>query len=208
MKAVILVHGYNVANPETTVGKLREPFEELGYLVETLTYGFVPFTWQITRNNPAIAKRLADRVKRYQEQGYTVDVVGHSNGSAITHIATKEYDMSVNVCVAINPALTADLNPSSKSDLVQVWHNDGDVAVEFGRFLRWLNPFARKARPWGRQGNAGYQGDDKNVRNFDCSRDFTIKADGHSAVFKKPESDFYLKAIPFYCKTMKRGRHG
>ena len=203
-KVVILIHGYNVDNYEETVGKLRGPFEDQDYFVEFLNYGYIPKMWQITKRNPAIARRLAERVLYWQVKGYTVDVVGHSNGVAIAHIATEKYDMTVNVCVAINPALTANLNPSRQADLVQVWHNEGDTAVVAGKWLRWLNPWARDARPWGEQGKIGYTGDDKNVINFDCNGDFKTIADGHSAVFERPARDFYLAAIALFCAARKR----
>jgi len=202
-RIVILVHGYNVSNLELTVGKLRKPFEELGYMVENLRYGYLPHTWQVTKKNPSIARKLASRVTHWQRRGYLVDVVGHSNGCAIGRIATTDNMMNVNTFVAINPALKKDLNPSSTAELVQVWHNEGDSAVVLGKWLRWLTGWARKARPWGEQGNEGYTGKDKNVVNFDCGKDFTVKADGHSAVFHKPASEFYLMAIALYCSEMR-----
>lgn len=204
VRAVILVHGYNVSNLEVTVGKLRDHFEHYDYFVEALTYGFLPFTWQVTKHNRSIAKQLADRVKHYQSIGFIVDVVGHSNGCTIGNLATELYGMKVNTFVAINPALKKDLNPCKNAELVQVWHNDGDVAVEVSMWLRWLSPWAIKSRPWGEQGKEGYTGEDSNVVNFDCSKDFIIKADGHSAVFKKPVSNFYLPTIARFCAREKK----
>jgi len=196
----IPVHGYNVENYEETVGKLREPLEALGYYVEFLNYGYVPKTRDITKYNPDHAKRLAKRVKRWQDKGYTVDVFGHSNGCAIGRIATEEYGMVCNVFVAINPALKKDLNPSSKAKLVQVWSNKGDKAVVLGMWLRWLTGWTRKDRPWGEMGRVGYTGKDKNVVNFYTDKDFTVKAVGHSAVFHEPVSDFYTNAMSLFCR--------
>ena len=132
-----------------------------------------------------------------------VDVVAHSNGCTIGRIASEIYAMPVNTFVAINPALKKDLNPCASAKLVQVWHNDGDIAVELGKWLRWLTPWARKARPWGEQGNEGYKGDDTNVVNFDCNGDFLVYASGHSAVFKRPASTFFLQRIAQYCVDMR-----
>jgi len=204
MNMIILVHGWNVSDWRSTVGQLRKPFRELGCKVEMLNYGYWPHTWQATKFNPSVALRLSKRVKHWQDKGYNVDVVGHSNGVAIAYIATKEHGMKVDTLVAINPALKANLNPSKRSNLVQVWHNDGDRAVILGKWLRWLTGWTRKARPWGEMGNEGYTGKDKNVVNFNCSKDFSIKADGHSAVFEAPENDFYLKAIALYCLQKKK----
>jgi hypothetical protein len=188
-----------VDNAQETVGQLREPFEALGYMVESLNYGYIPKVWEITKRNPMVAARLAERVLYWQVKGATVDIVGHSNGCAIGYIATEEYGMKVNVCVAINPALTADKNPSRHAKLVQVWHNEGDKAVVMGKWLSWFARWARDARPWGEQGKIGYQGKDKNVVNFDAGNDFKEKADGHSAVFHKPESEYFLREIAAYC---------
>ena len=199
MRAVIPVHGWNVSDWRSTVGRLKRPFEVLGYHVEPLNYGYWPHTWQATKGNVKVARKLAKMVSTLQAKGYEVDVVGHSNGCAIGHIATERFGMCVNTFVAINPALKKNLNPSDNAQLVQVWHNDGDRAVVLGKWLRWLTGWARKARPWGEMGNEGYTGRDKNVVNFNCSEDFKVKAHGHSAVFEKPVSDFYLKAIALYC---------
>lgn len=203
-KVVILVHGYNVQDAQETTGMLRESFEHHGYTVEELNYGYLPFTWQITRFNKSVAKRLADRVTRWQAKGYMVDVVGHSNGCTIGHIATRDFGMVVNTFVAINPALKADLNPSSKAALVQVWHNDDDKAVVASKWLTRLTSWARRYRPWGEQGKVGYTGNYKNVVNFDCINDFKNKAYGHSAVFEEPASEFYMLTIPLFCDKMRR----
>ena len=204
-RTAILVHGYNVTNPMSTVGKLREPFEQLGYAVETFTYGYVPHTWQITKRNPSLAKKLAARVRYHRSLGRRVDVVGHSNGCTIMHLAARELGAGmINTAVAINPALERDLHPCSAAALVQVWHNEGDVAVKASRWLRllsWLTPMdERLARPWGQMGAYGYRGDSKSVVNFDTQKDFAgVVASGHSAVFAKPESNFYLQRIAQFC---------
>lgn len=198
-KAVILGHGWNVSNPMSTVGKLKKPFEKLGYHVEVLNYGYWPHTWQATKFNYSVARRLAKMVNVLQAKGFEVDYVGHSNGVAIGYIANDKFGMCVNTFVAINPALKKNLNPSNNAQLVQVWHNDGDRAVVLGKWLRWLTGWARKARPWGEMGNEGYTGKDKNVVNFNCSEDFKVKAHGHSAVFQKPASKFFLREIAAYC---------
>lgn len=198
-RIVILGHGWNVSDWRSTVGQLKRPFKVLGYRVEVLNYGYWPHTWQATKGNVSVARKLSEMVRIFQAQGHEVDYVGHSNGVSIGHIATERFGMCVDTFVAINPALKKDLNPSDNAQLVQVWHNDGDRAVVLGKWLRWLTGWARKARPWGEQGNEGYTGKAKNVVNFNCSKDFITKAHGHSAVFEKPASEFYLKAIALYC---------
>jgi len=200
-KVVILIHGYNVSNPERSVGLLRPCFEKLGYEVVMLNYGYWPFTWQITRQNPKVAKRLAVLVEEWNAKGYAVDLCGHSNGDTIIRLASRDYQIDVRTVVGINPALKKDTHPCPTAKLVQVWYNGGDMPVVLGKWLRWLTPWARKARPWGQMGMEGYRGDvtDSPVVSFDAGNSFKVKASGHSAVFKKPERGFFLSRIALYC---------
>lgn len=200
-RVVILIHGYNVSNPEGTVGYLRKPFESLGYKVVMLNYGYWPFTWQVTRVNPKVAQRLADLVFDLIMKGYTVDVAAHSNGCTITNLASNAYQIPINTFVAINPALRRKTHPCLSAKLVQVWHNGGDLPVVLGKWLRWLTPWAKKSRPWGEMGMDGYKGTvtDPRVACFDAGESFKIKAEGHSAVFKKPIRGFFLSRMAGYC---------
>lgn len=175
----ILIHGYNVADPGKTVGKLRPEFEALGVLVEVHNYGYWPFTWQVTRRNPKEAEEVAKRCRYWKLKGYEVIVVGHSNGVAVIYLATKDHNAPVDVCVAINPALDVHLNPAPKAKSVQVWHNQGDRPVKWAVWLRKIFKGV-EARPWGAMGAYGYQGKDQNVINFNAGEDFKKKADGHS----------------------------
>jgi pimeloyl-ACP methyl ester carboxylesterase len=200
-RAVILIHGYNVVNPQRTVGQLRQPFERLGYVVETFTYGYVPHTWQITKRNPSLAKQLAERVRYHRSLGREVDLVGHSNGCTIAHLAGRDHltHGDVRVFTAINPALEIDLHPCSSAQRCHVWHNDGDGAVKASRWLRlvtWLTPLDEQlARPWGRMGAWGYTGDATNVINHDTIAEHNPTASGHSAVFEDPQSAYYMQRI-------------
>lgn len=202
-KAIILIHGYNVSNPGKSVGRLRKPFEALGYKVVMLNYGYWPFTWQITHINPKVAKKLADSVKELIDEGYTVDIAGHSNGCTIVYLASHRYDLEVNTFVAINPALKRDSHPCISAKLVQVWFNGSDMPVIFGKWLRWLTPWARKARPWGEMGMEGYKGKNNEppVVGFDAGEQFKVKAEGHSAVFERKVRGFFLPRIAVYCRT-------
>jgi len=203
-KAVILLHGWNVTDWMKTVGLLKPYFEALGYRVEVLDYGYWPSTRQATKGNPEVARRLEALVCDLTGQGYVVDVVGHSNGCTITHIASREYQIPVNTFVAINPALDKDVHPCPTAKLVQVWHNSGDRAVVLGKWLRWFSPWAKKARPWGEMGKKGYRGDSQHpsVISFDAGEDFKVIADGHSDMFKKDKREFFLARSAEYCDEM------
>lgn len=203
----LLIHGYNVSNPELTVGRLRGPFEDLGYLVETLNYGYWPLPLQISRINPSVADRLHTRVTLWQSRGHAVDVVGHSNGCAIIRLAFERHGTSPRTVVAVNPALHDSTHPCPSAEAVQVWHNRGDGAVVSGKWLSriaGLVPFFGSAitasRPWGDMGRDGYLGDSSTVRNFDSGELLNPPhyALGHSAVFHYPGGVF-LKEIAGLC---------
>lgn len=195
---VILVHGWNVDNPELTVGRLRDAFEARGYLVEHLLYGYLPFTWQATKVNPFIAARLAKRVLRWQRLGHPVDIVGHSNGCVITRLACTEHDIAPRTVEAINPALYDTLHPAPTAQWVHVWHNSGDVPVVVGKWLGWL-PWSERYRPWGDMGRDGYRGKARNILNLNTGLDFQMPALGHSAVFKGEALPFYQDTIADAC---------
>lgn len=196
---VVLVHGWNVSNPELTVGRLRDAFEARGYIVEHLLYGYLPFTWQVTRRNPKIAAKLAGRVKRWQDNGHAVDVVGHSNGCTIIHLACQWNGLRPRTVEAINPALRDTLHPAPGADLVHVWHNSGDTPVTVSKWISWL-PWSHKWRPWGDMGRDGFRGGlGRGVVNLDTLADFPVAASGHSTVFKDPYAGFYLPTIAAAC---------
>ncbi len=200
MKTVaILVHGYNVSYPERTVGKLRSHFEALGCMVEMFTYGDTNL-FQVRWRNPRLAKKLARRVKHWKDLGYKVILVGHSNGCAIIYLTTTVLGVHSDQVVAINPALKKHYNPDFSAKVVQVWHNSGDKPVVFAKFWSKIIPDKWfRARPWGEMGNVGYVGSNHNVVNIDTGLKFLPnKALGHSAVFHKPESKFFLPLIAEY----------
>lgn len=191
---VILVHGYNVADPGDTVGKLRPHFERLGAVVEAFDYGFWPFTWQVTKGNIKEARELAVRCCYWKDQGYRVIVVGHSNGVCITYLSTKGSSAPIDICVGINPALQVELNPAPGARLVHIWHNEDDSPTKWAVWLRKIFKGVR-ARPWGAMGANGYSGSDLNVINFNAGRQFSQKASGHSDVFSRKKKDYFLPLI-------------
>ena len=191
MKIAILIHGFNVSKPELTVGKLRPFLEYHGYKVVMFRYGHTNLLQVRFRNKP-IAKKLAVLVAQHKLLGRDVHVFCHSNGGTITRLATTKFKAAIDAAICINPALKRDLSPAPSAKFVHVYYNDNDKAVKLGKWLRWLTPFARAARPWGEMGRHGYNGKDLNVTNFDTENDFfECKARGHSGVFKEPTINFF-----------------
>lgn len=194
-KLVILVHGFNVTKWESTVGKLKSPFEDLGFKAIPFVYGHTNIL-QVRLRNPSLAKKLADEVFEAKSRGYRVYVVGHSNGAAIIRIASVVNKAPIDVAVCVNPALQRNLNPCPQASLVQVYHNANDKPVVLGKWLRWLAPWAKAARPWGEMGRYGYLGIDANVANFDTLNDFLMKGSDHSGVFQPPAVGYFKLMIP------------
>lgn len=188
---VILVHGYNVSNPEQTVNKLRPYFEELDCLVETFTYGHTNL-FQVRWNNPRLAKRLAMRTAYWHAKGYQIIVVGHSNGCAIAHLGARNHEFYADVMLAINPALEKKLNPCRAAKKSVVLFNEGDQPVRWARRLSRIIPKSWfDARPWGEMGAVGYKGNCLHIKNIDSGA-MAPKADGHSAVFHGKQAPVHL----------------
>ncbi|MCK4871082.1 MAG: alpha/beta hydrolase [Gammaproteobacteria bacterium] len=183
---VLLVHGFNVYNPEKSVGKLRTFFEVRGCPTVIINYGHTGLI-ETRRKNPKIAKKIAAVVSAAKKvhPNREVIVVGHSNGCAIMHLATTKYAAAIDTSVYINPALEKHLAPGAAVKRCHVWHSPSDKPVKWGKRLsriipkRWFN-----ARPWGEMGAVGYIGTDKRMFNFNKQADFLLVSREHSDMFK------------------------
>jgi len=196
-KVAILIHGFNVFNPELTVGKLRPFLEYQGYEVQMFRYGWMGL-WGARTRNRKLAARLAQLTRGYAFRGYEVHVFSHSNGGTIQYIAQNEYHAIINGVVCINPALKMTLHPCRGAKFAHVYYNDNDLPVKLGKWLRWFTPLARSARPWGEMGRCGYLGSHlvaPSVQSFDTEKGFSVPAKGHSGVFKDPAIDFFGEII-------------
>jgi len=182
---VLLVHGYNVTDPEQTVGQLRTFFEVQGCPTIIVDYGHTGLL-ATRRQNPKIAKRLAYLAKASKTANpeRPIVVVGHSNGCAIIHIAATSHGAELDTVVYINPALEKHLAPGPRVKRCHVWHSPSDSPVKWAKRLskvipkRWFD-----ARPWGEMGAVGYVGDDGRVQNFDKENNFLLSSKEHSDVF-------------------------
>ena len=182
---VLLIHGYNVFNPEKTVGKLRTFFETRGCPTIMIDYGHTGLI-ETRFKNPKIAKKIAGIINaiKQSEPNRRIILVGHSNGCAIIHIATNDFKAAADEVVYINPALEKHLSPGNNVKHCSVWHSPSDKPVKWARRLskiipkKWFN-----ARPWGEMGAVGYMGQDERVTNFNKEDDFLLSSNAHSDVF-------------------------
>ena len=182
---VLLIHGFNVFNPEKSIGKLRTFFETRGCPTIIVNYGHTGLM-ETRFKNPKIAKKIAviTRAIKKSDPNRRIVLVGHSNGGAIIHIATNAYGAIADEVVYINPALEKHLSPGDNVKKCQVWYSPSDKPVKWARRLskiipkRWFN-----ARPWGEMGAVGYVGDDLRITNFNKEDDFLLSSKTHSDVF-------------------------
>lgn len=197
---VILIHGYNVSQPNQTVGRARPILEEYsGVIVENYTYGYWPLPIQVSRRNVRFAKEVADRVNRWKNLGYKVFVLCHSNGAVITHLARNKFGAEIDRVLAVHPALKRHIHPCPKAEKVIVVHNQGDLAVVAGGWLGKITskimPSWESARPWGQMGQDGYRGSHANVENVDTGH-CSPRCWGHS-------DEFQTKNLPVLKKLIK-----
>ncbi len=176
-RAAILIHGFNVGDGgRSTVGTLAPFFAGQGVVPIVINYGYFGLL-QTKFRNEAIAKRVFAAVAAAYKSFDEVYVVGHSNGCAITHLASLLEGFKAHGFVYINPALRSDYCRGPGVSFIHVWYSPSDRAV---KFARWL-PF-RGA--WGEMGAKGYSGvKDTAIVNFDKENDFALKSKRHSDVF-------------------------
>lgn len=158
----LLVHGFNVSDGgENTVGRFRPYFIARGWDTITFQMGWMGLIQVYTQNHQH-AKRLAEAARNAHERGTEVIALGHSNGCAVLHLATTEYDAPIQRMAYINPALEHHLAPAPQVERLDVWHSPSDRPVKWSRLM----PFSL----WGAMGAVGYTGDDPRVFNFNKRR--------------------------------------
>lgn len=176
----VLIHGYNVHDPMTTVGRLQKRLPNT-YL---FAYGWFGLTSVLLYN-----KREAKRLKVFLDENPRSVVYAHSNGCAIAVLAA-ELGAKIQTLVCINPALKVDYKFPDTIKNVCVVHTSHDKPTKVARFLDKV-PFIQLLVPnaWGAMGSDGAE--DKRVKNFD----FTQYLDGHSAFFEYRNMDKCLPII-------------
>lgn len=139
-KRILLVHGIYSKEGESSVWNMKAPLEQVtGLPVVVFEYGFM-HPVQARFENPAIAHRLAD----VMEPGDII--VNHSNGAAVTYLATMKFGARPSGVVMINPALDEWRMPVC--DWAHVYHNEFDDVVWWSRLLI--------GNVWGEMGRVGF----------------------------------------------------
>lgn len=167
----VLIHGFNVTDPEQSVGKLKF------YLKNTFMFNYGWRLFSVLWHNRKDAKRL----KRYLNNKGSCFVYAHSNGCAIAVESAKQ-GAKIKTLICINPALKCKTNFPDSISRVIVIHTKNDKPTKAARFFDKV-PFIQLVVPnaWGAMGANGYTGDDKRITNWDLSE--TLK--GHSDFFNE-----------------------
>lgn len=176
---VVLVHGFNVDDPERTVGGMAGDLRQRGHEVHKFCYGHAGFL-DVRIANPNLAYALLSQIRSIRRlTGKEVIPIGHSNGCAIIHkAAALQEDFWFNRCIYISPALDRKAELPDLISRCDVMFNSGDNTVGVSAWL----PF----HPWGDMGKKGYRGIDTRYNNYDCSD----VVDGHSDWFKPEKRGF------------------
>lgn len=163
----ILVHGFNVTDPNKSVGKLVKFLPG----AEMFNYGWFGIFSVMFRN-----RREAKKLKRKYGNGHTV--WAHSNGCAISVEAARQ-GMEIDTLVCINPALKVDTDFPDTIKNVIVIHTEHDSPTKAAKFFDTLPILAIFApNAWGAMG--AYGAKDKRAINMDMTK--LLK--GHSAAFE------------------------
>lgn len=183
---VILVHGFNVDNPENTVGGLAEGLRVRGHDVHKFCYGHASFV-DVRVANPNLAHALLSQIRSIKRLSPHREIVpvGHSNGCAIIHQAaalqTQEFLFARSIY--ISPALNRKAELPESLSRCDVLHNEGDTTVWWSQFM----PF----HPWGNMGQKGYRGIDVRYTNHDCSD----VVSGHSRWFSEENRGYTMGKV-------------
>lgn len=139
-KRILLVHGIYSKEGESSVWNMKAPLEKSTELpVVVFEYGYL-HPVQARFSNPGIAHRLAD----VMEPGDIV--VNHSNGAAVTYLATRDFGARPSGVVMINPALDEWRMPVC--DWAHVYYNGDDEVVWWSHLL--------PGNVWGEMGKIGF----------------------------------------------------
>lgn len=177
---VVLVHGFNVEDPERTIGGLGKHLRDRGHDVHKFCYGHAGFM-DVRFANENISYALLSQLRSIKRlvPGVELVVIGHSNGCSLIHKAAElQEEPLFTRAVYLSPALNnkAELPPLVTQ--CTVLHNAGDKVVSLGSLI----PF----HTWGNMGRVGYRGIDTRYENVDCSASIS----GHSAWFKPEKLGF------------------
>ncbi|PJF33464.1 MAG: hypothetical protein CUN57_02100, partial [Phototrophicales bacterium] len=131
----ILVHGFNVTDSGfNTIDKLEVFFQERGVTPIRLTYGYFGLL-QTRFFNKKVARRVVEAVHNAKIHYDRVIVVGHSNGCAISFLASGFPELSCDAFCWINPALDPEATPGYGVDTIHVWYSPSDFPVKLASLI-------------------------------------------------------------------------
>ena len=172
------MHGICSAEGQENVWNMKAPLERsTGLPVTVFEYGYL-HPIQARFQNPSIAKRLAGILEPNDI------IVCHSNGAAVTWLATCNEGARPDGVVLVQPALDPWRMPIC--NWADVVFNAGDEVTEWSKFLL--------GNIWGDMGKVGYKpkpGEMSNrVRQMDTINDAAAlgmpQVSGHTAIFQAP----------------------
>lgn len=178
-KRILLVHGIYSKEGQSSVWNMKAPLEQsTGLPVVVFEYGYM-HPVQARFDNPAIAKRLAD----IMEPGDII--VNHSNGAAVTYLATVNEGARPSGVVMINPALDEWRLPVC--DWCHVYHNEDDEVVWWSHLLL--------GNVWGEMGKIGYipKG---SIPPAPVQLKAAVEDGGHSWQTRVQNTDTIVDAVP------------
>ena len=179
----VLVHGFNVVDPNRSICGLTESLERIGYTVHKFLYGRAGFM-DIRLSNDNLAWALLSQIHTIQHYAPDKRIIpiGHSNGCALIKKAGQLQDATnpaFSRCIYISPALNTTATLGPQITRCDVMHNVGDEVVKWSSYI--------PMNSWGRMGNIGYNGTDSRYVNHDCSQSIS----GHSDWFRRGNIESY-----------------
>lgn len=147
---MLLVHGFNVSDPMTSIGRLVPAIIERGLSCEVFDYGDASLL-DVRIANDNIAYALLSQVRALRREFGRVVMLGHSNGCALIHMAAKLQTVrKINLfdrVVYVSPALNSDARLPPELKRCDVYHTRNDDAVWWSKLLFF--------HPWGAMGRTG-----------------------------------------------------
>lgn len=135
---VVLVHGFNVRDPQKTIGKLGSLFEAEGVHAYLFRYGWLGLLG-VQWGNDNLAETLRCFCMAIAESGEPVVVIGHSNGCALIHRTAwlmnqyKDMRPAFTHAVYLSPALSRDAELAPPIRRCDVHYTGNDWAVRASR---------------------------------------------------------------------------
>jgi hypothetical protein len=178
----ICVHGFNIKDPQETVGKLT-PYLDDPYIFDYGWFGL----FSVLLYNKREAKKLNDIIAFN-----SVDAVyAHSNGAAIA-VESARRGAKIKTLVCINPALKVDTVFPDSIEKIIVVYTKHDMPTRVASFFDKV-PLICLLVPnaWGKMGAKGPSIEDDRIIKLD----FTNELREHSDFFEEDNLDLLMPRI-------------